>query len=116
MIRVLCDENLHGEIIKGLLRTLPDLDLVRVQDCGLRSADDPSVLDSAASRERIVISHDARTLPRFAYDRVSRGLPMPGVFIVDSEMSIGTAISELSFAIQYGLDDEWTGRVIYFPL
>src|SRR5690606_10470937 len=44
MIRVLCDENLHGEIIKGVLRTLPDLDLVRVQNCSPRSADDPSVL------------------------------------------------------------------------
>lgn len=41
---------------------------------------------------------------------------MPGVFIVDSEMSIGSAISELSLAIQFGIDDEWSSRVIYFPL
>lgn len=32
MLRLAADENFDGRIVRGLLRVLPDLDLVRVQD------------------------------------------------------------------------------------
>ena len=35
MLRLLADENFHGDIVRGLLLRQPDLDLVRVQDVGL---------------------------------------------------------------------------------
>jgi hypothetical protein len=44
MLRLLADENFNGNIVDGLLQRRPDLELVRVQDIGLRAADDPTVL------------------------------------------------------------------------
>jgi hypothetical protein len=35
MLRLLADENFHGDAIDGLLARRPELDLVRVQDVGL---------------------------------------------------------------------------------
>jgi hypothetical protein len=35
-MKLLVDENFHRAIVRGLLRQLPGLDLVRVQDVGLR--------------------------------------------------------------------------------
>jgi hypothetical protein len=32
MLRLAADENFDGRIVRGLLRVLPDLNLVRVQD------------------------------------------------------------------------------------
>ncbi len=49
MLRLVSDENFKGEIVRGLRRRLPDLDLVRVQDVGLREADDPPILSWAAA-------------------------------------------------------------------
>ena len=40
MLGLLSDENFNGEIVRGLFRAQPELDLVRVQDVGLLSADD----------------------------------------------------------------------------
>jgi len=39
------DENFNNDIVRGLLRRKPDLNIVRVQDAGLSGADDPTVLE-----------------------------------------------------------------------
>lgn len=44
MLRLASDENFNADIVRGLLRRLPDLDIVRVQDAGLSGADDPAQL------------------------------------------------------------------------
>ena len=36
MLRLLSDENFNGDIVRGLGLRQPDLDLLRVQDVGLR--------------------------------------------------------------------------------
>lgn len=66
--------------------------MLRVSDVGLAAAIDPIVLEWAALEGRVVLSHDINTIPAFAIARVNSGLPMPGVFIVASEMPIGMAI------------------------
>ena len=38
MLKLAADENLNGAIVRGLLRRRSDLDLIRVQDAGLRCA------------------------------------------------------------------------------
>ena len=40
-MRLLTDENFNGAILRGLVRRLPKLDIVRVQDVGLMNTDDP---------------------------------------------------------------------------
>jgi hypothetical protein len=44
MIRFLADEDIKDQIFKGVLRRLPDLDIVPVQDVGLRTFRDDRVL------------------------------------------------------------------------
>lgn len=41
MLRFAADENFNADIVRGLRRRLPELDIVRVQDVGLSGADDP---------------------------------------------------------------------------
>ena len=82
MLRLAADENFNGDIVRGLLRRNPKLDIVRVQDVGLSGADDPSVLQWAADQGRD--THDISTLAKHAFDRIAAGQPMPGVFEVES--------------------------------
>ena len=62
MIRFLADENFNNDILRGLVRRLPELDIPRVQDVGLKGADDARVLDWATQETRIVLTHDVSTL------------------------------------------------------
>ena len=52
MLRLAADENFNNNVIRGLLRRVPALDIVRIQDVGLSGADDPSVLEWAALEGR----------------------------------------------------------------
>jgi len=47
-LRFVSDENFDRDIVRGLLRRSPDLDIVRVQEVGLRTASDPVILEWAA--------------------------------------------------------------------
>ena len=95
MLRFAADENFNGDIVRGLLRRNPKVDIVRVQDVGLSGADDPSVPQWAAEQGRIIVTHDISTLAKHAFDRIAAGQPMPGVFEVRSLASLGQAIDDL---------------------
>ncbi len=116
MIRLAADENFNRAIVRGLLRRKPELDIVRVQDAGLRTADDPTVLEWAAQEGRILLTHDAKTVTRYAYERVRRGQPMPGVFEARRAVPIGRAIDDILLVAECSLEDEWEGQVKYLPL
>lgn len=116
MLRFLCDENLNGDIIRGLIHQNSDLDVLRVVDVGVEGVDDPAVLEWAALHCRIVLTHDRATMPNFAYARILKGLPMPGLFVVSDRMAIGVAIEELLFMISCSHQNEWLNLVVYLPL
>src|SRR5262245_30550605 len=95
MLRLAADENFNGDIIRGLHRRAPTIDIVRIQDVGLSGASDPAVLEWAAGQGRILITHDISTLARHAFDRIAAGVRMPGVFEVRSTAPIGQTIDDL---------------------
>lgn len=76
-MKFLTDENFEGAIYRGLLRRKPDIDLVRVQDVGLSEADDPTILAWADKEGRVLLTHDRRTMPRYAYQRIAEGKLLP---------------------------------------
>jgi hypothetical protein len=98
-----------------LLRS-PTLDIVRVQDTGMRGADDPALLQWCAEQGRVLVTHDVSTITAFAYDRVRRGLPMPGVVEVNQAVPIGAAIDDLLLLAECGREGEFEGQVVYLPL
>jgi len=115
MLRLLIDEDVHGDIVAGLRRRQPTLDLLRVQDVGLRHTPDPVILEWAAQQGRVVISVDKKTLAVVAWDRVAHGLPMPGVAILRIILTIGQAINELEVIALAGNPDDLRDQVIYLP-
>ena len=80
MLRLVADEDFNHRIVRGVRRKQPDLDIVRVQELGLSGAPDPELLEWAANEDRLILTHDASTMTRYAYERVVNNLPMPGVF------------------------------------
>jgi predicted nuclease of predicted toxin-antitoxin system len=83
MFRFASDENFNGNIVRILMTRLHGIDLVRVQDTDLHGAQDPILLAWCAQENRILLSHDVVTLKNFAFERIARDLPMPGLFLTD---------------------------------
>jgi hypothetical protein len=116
VLRLAADENFNGDIIRGLVRRKPDLDIVQVQHVGLSGADDATILDWAAQHGRVLVTHDVSTLTKHAYERVAAGWPMPGVFEVSTAVSIGRAIDDLFLIVECSYEGEWEGQIRYLPL
>jgi hypothetical protein len=117
MLRFLADENFNGRIVRGLLRRIPQLDLVRAQDVEvLYQAEDPVLLQWAADEQRVVVSHDISTMGHHAYERVRSGQPMPGLFEVHPDLPVGQAIEDLVLLALASLPREWEGQVRFLPL
>jgi len=93
-LRFLSDEDFTNRIVRGLLRSLPTLDILRVQDVGLRKRPDTEVLEWAAKEGRILLTHDADTMIEFAKNRLAAGLAMPGIVEIPQTLPIGEAIAE----------------------
>lgn len=116
MLRFAADENFRGAIVAGLRRRNPAIDIVTVQERGLRTWPDPRVLEWAAGEGRVLLTHDVKTMGDAARERTEAGLPMPGVFVVRWVYPVGAAIEELEFAAIASLEGEWEHRVEHLPL
>jgi hypothetical protein len=114
-LRLLTDENFNGSILRGLMRRLPELDLIRVQDVGLMNTDDRQILEWAASDGRILLTHDVATITMYAYERVNQGLAMTGVVEVMAEAPIGKIIDDLELFICCSNPEEYEGQVLFIP-
>jgi predicted nuclease of predicted toxin-antitoxin system len=112
----LLDECVHGGLVEALLEHEPRLDVVRVQDVGLGSADDRLILARAAAERRIVVTNDRSTLIGFAYDRVRAGQAMPGVVVLNQNMSLGDTVEQLLLIAICSTAEEREGTVNYLPL
>lgn len=114
--KYLTDENFNGRITRGLLRAAPEIDLVRVQDVGLREWDDPDILEWAAQEKRILLTHDVSTITAFAYERVVKGLCMPGVIEADRDAPFGQLIEDILILDECSEEGEFENQIFYVPI
>ncbi len=112
----LADENFNGHVLNGLRRGRPDMDIVRVQDMELSGAGDPEVLERAADMGRVLLTHDAATVPDFAYERISAGKRMPGVLVLKWGLPVQEAIEAVLLIVDLAADHDIDSQVYYLPL
>lgn len=116
MLKLVSDENFNADILRGLYRRRPDLDVLRVQDVGLNATPDSDILAWAAVEGRVLLTHDRDTMLHAAHTRARAGQAMPGVFLVSDQMPIGQAIEEIFLALDCLTPQECKGSVKFFPL
>ncbi len=116
MIRLLTDENVDNNIMRGLARRLPQLDFVSVRDVGLAGSPDLVLLKWAADEQRVILTHDLKTMVRDANQLVAQGEPMAGVIFVPDQLEIGRAINDLELVLEGYTESEMRDSVKYLPL
>ena len=116
MLRLMVDEDFNDRIVRGVYRLLPELELVRVQEFGMLSAGDRDILEVAAQTGRVLLTHDAKTMPAYAYERVNTGQTMPGLVVCPQHLAIGAAIADIVLLAECSENDEWDDKVVYLPI
>lgn len=116
MLRLLIDENFDHRILRGLTSRLPALDFVLVREIGMKRAEDPALLDWAARENRVILTHDIKTLVPNAKQMVQLGQGMAGVILVPERLDIGRAIKDLEIVLGCKEQAELRDSVEHLPL
>ncbi len=116
MLSFLADENFKRSIIRGLQRVEPELDILRVQDTEIAEAEDPIVLDFALQQNRVLITHDIKTMQPLFYQRLKNGIITPGIILIHQKLAIKTAIEDLHLIAACTELYEWINKMDFLPL
>jgi len=116
MLRLLTDENFNQDILRGLTRRLPQLDMLSVRDIGLASLPDRVILRWAAQADRTIMTHDISTMIPDANQLLVQGELMAGVILVPDQLAIGRAITDLELVLHCYSQAEMRNRIQYLPL
>jgi predicted nuclease of predicted toxin-antitoxin system len=114
MLRLASDADVHGDIIRGLRRRVPEIDLIRVQDVLPEGALDPEVLAWAAGEDRVLVTNDRNTMVGCAYERVAAGEPVPGLIVTTNEQSIGLAVDDILLIAECMSQEEIGNQIVVF--
>jgi len=116
MLRLLIDQNVDHDILRGLIRRVPQLDAVTAFDIGMSRASDPELLIWAQLEARIVVTHDRTTMPMHAGEMMNQGKDCAGLFVVPRSVALLHVLDDLDLMITCSENDEWINVIRYLPL
>ena len=79
--RFQADADFNAEIIDGLTRKEPTIDFQTADEANLRGLKDDKVLLVSANQNRILVSHDRKTMPKH-FAKFIQQRESPGVLII----------------------------------
>jgi predicted nuclease of predicted toxin-antitoxin system len=81
----------------------------------LVSVPDDQVLAIAARAQRILVTHDLKTMPSH-FGEFVRHSQSPGVFLISQKTSVADAIEALLLICLASKPEEWVNRICRLPL
>ena len=115
-MRLLFDEDLNHNIIRGLVRRIEALDYKTVLDLGLEGREDAEVLEAAASEHRLLVSHDVTSMTVAFRGRAAEASPSFGLVLVPQSLPLGDAIDQLELICVASTNDDWLGVIEFLPI
>ena len=114
-VRFQADANLNEDIVAGTARREAGVDFQTADEANLRGLPDPQVLALAAQENRILVTHDRRTMPHHFGDFIVNQ-QSPGVLVVSQKLSVSVAIEELLLLWAASDAEEWINSIADLPL
>jgi predicted nuclease of predicted toxin-antitoxin system len=114
-IRFQADADLNEEIVSGLIRQEPSIDFQTAEEANLRGLSDEEVLEIASQENRILVTHDRRTMP-YHFAKFIAKKNSPGVFIISQRLAIRSGIDELLLLWTASEMNEWENLIVDIPL
>ncbi len=109
------DADLKGAIARAIRRRIPEIDFRTATEADLEGVPDDQVLARAASEDRILVTHDRKTMP-IHFAEFIQNQTSPGVLILSKKVSIAVAIDEIVLIWAASSADEYTNLIQRIPL
>jgi hypothetical protein len=109
------DADLNFDIVRAVRQREPAIDFASASDARLQGVGDPDLLERAAIENRILVSHDRRTIPEHFRTRLAAGKSSPGVLIVSQGVAIGDAVDAIILIWSASQAEEWHNQIHHLP-
>ncbi|NEQ68317.1 MAG: hypothetical protein F6K21_23020 [Symploca sp. SIO2D2] len=117
-LKYLMDENVDPVYAQQLRRREPDISIrvVGEPDTPAKSTLDPEILNWCEDTGFILVTNNRTSMPVHLRDHIAQNRHVPGIFILNANMSIGENINELIIIAKGSFDDEYQDQIIHLPL
>jgi hypothetical protein len=112
--RFQADANFNGDIIDGLIRKDPTIDFRTAHSLDLAGVPDEKVLLRCAEEDRILVSHDFKTM-KHHFGRFMVTHECPGVILISQDVSIGSGVDALFLVWYASSHEEYRNRIVVLP-
>jgi Domain of unknown function (DUF5615) len=113
-VRFQADADLKQAIVSGAKRRQPDLDFQSANEAELEGLKDPEVLALAAKEDRVLITHDRKTMPD-EFGQFSMTQSSSGVLIISQSIPISEAIDAIILVWEVSTAEEWVNQIMSIP-
>ncbi len=117
-IQYLFDENVDPAYVNLIRRRNPDLVVLAVGELTAPSKGtlDPEILILCEIHNFILVTNNRRSMPVYLTDHLEQNCHVPGIFILNSKLSIGQNIELLLLIYEASFDNEYQDRIYNLPV
>ena len=115
VIQFQADADLNQVIVTGTIRRQPTISFQTATEAGLAGLRDAEVLARSAKQQRILVTHDRRTMPTEFAEFIANS-QSSGVLIVSRKTALEIVIEELILIWSVTTAAEWIDRIAKIPL
>lgn len=114
-VRFQADADLNQIILLATVRHEPTIDFQTALAAGLGGLSDEEVLAMAAREERVLVTHDRKTMPRY-FSEFIKTETSPGLIVIPQYLSVASAVEELLLIWSATEAEDWINRICFLPL
>lgn len=117
-LKYLMDENVDPVYPTQLRQQKPDLVVCAVGDPGIppKGTKDPEILLWCEEHDFLLVTNNRKSMPVHLTDHIAQGRQVPGIFILNPNLSIGRNLGELILIAEGSFDDEYQNQIVHLPL
>ncbi len=114
-VKFQADADLNEDIVTGVLRQIPEIDFQTAKEAVLTGVPDENVLEIAALENRILVTHDRKTMPKHFAEFIQKQ-NCPRVLIISQKLEIKTAIDQLILVWAASEAEEYINMIRELPI
>lgn len=118
MLKYLMDENVNPIYIAQLRRREPELVIRAVgePDTPPKSTLDPEILVWCEVYNFVLVTNNRASMPVHLVEHIAQGGHVPGILILNPEISVGETLDELILIAGGSFDEEYQDQIVHLPL
>ena len=114
-LRFQADADLNFDIVRAIRRREPAIDFASAVESNLQGLPDPGVLSQACDANRVLVSHDRRTMLNHFRRRIADGRSSPGVLLIPQHAPISGVVEAMITLWSVAHPDDLRDQVYHLP-